>query len=124
MSIKQPKSKKPRKQRKFRLEAPFHKRHKMIAAHLSKELREKYKRRSLPVRKGDKVKIMRGSFKGTSGEVTEVNLKTYKIYVDGINIKKASGEDVPKALDPSNVMITSLFLEDKERRDVLDRKVG
>lgn len=121
--MKQPKSKLPRKQRKFRLYAPLHKRRKMISSHLSKELREKYKRRNLPIRKGDKVKVMRGEFKGTTGTVLKVDPKKYKIYVEGITSKKASGEDVPRAIDPSNVMITSLYMEDKERRRVLERKL-
>jgi len=121
--MKQPKSKKPRKQRKWLVEAPLHRRQKMIGSTLSRELRKKYNRRSLPVRKGDTVKIMRGEFKGVSGEVTRVSLKSYKIYVDGVTIKKADGTDVEKALDPSNVMITDLFMEDKERREVLERKI-
>lgn len=90
---------------------------------LSKELREKYHRRSLPVRKGDNVQIMRGGLKGTSGEVMRVNLKNYKIYVDGVTLKKADGTDVERALDPSNVMITDLYMEDKERREMLERKI-
>jgi len=105
------------------VEAPLHRRQKMIGSTLSRELRKKYNRRSLPVRKGDTVKIMRGEFKGVSGEVTRVSLKSYKIYVDGVTIKKADGTDVEKALDPSNVMITDLFMEDKERREVLERKI-
>jgi len=121
--MKQPKSKKPRKQRKWLVEAPLHRRQKMIGSTLSRELRKKYNRRSLPVRKGDTVKIIRGEFKGVSGEVTRVSLKSYKIYVDGVTIKKADGTDVEKALDPSNVMITDLFMEDKERREVLERKI-
>ena len=47
------KSKKPRKQRKYRSEAALHKRRKMIASTLKPDLRKKYNRRSVPVRKGD-----------------------------------------------------------------------
>lgn len=119
----QPKSKKPRKQRKWLTEAPLGKRQKMLCSTLSKPLREKYKRRSLSVRKGDKVKVMRGDFRDVSGEVTEVDLRKYRIYVSGINAKKANGTEVPKAISPSNVMITELYTEDKERRDLLDKKI-
>jgi len=121
--MERPKSKKPRKQRKWRFKAPLHIRQKMVCSPLSKELRKKYNRRNLPVRKGDTVKVITGEFKGISGKVTEVNLKTYKIYVDGINIKKADGTEVHRAIDPSNVMITDLFIEDEERRSVLERKL-
>jgi len=118
-----PTSKKPGKQRKWRFNAPLHRRRKMVTSPLSKELRQKYKRRTLPVRKGDKVRLMRGDFKGNTGEVTRVSLKAYKIYMDGITIKKADGTDVERAIDPSNVMITDLFMDDKERRDVLERNI-
>ena len=121
--MKQPKSKKPGKQRKWLIKAPLHSRQKAMGSTLSKELREKYHRRSLPVRKGDNVQIMRGGLKGTSGEVMRVNLKNYKIYVDGVTLKKADGTDVERALDPSNVMITDLYMEDKERREMLERKI-
>lgn len=121
--MKQPSSKKPGKQRKWLAEAPLHRRQKMMGSTLSRELREKYSRRSLPVRKGDTVKIMKGEFKGTSGEVMNVSLKNYRIYVDGVTIKKADGTDVERALHPSNVVITDLFMEDKERRNILERKI-
>ncbi len=95
----------------------------MLAAHLSKDLKEKYNRRSISIRKGDQVKVMRGAFVGIGGEVLKVNLEKYKIYVDGITQKKADGTDVSRPIDPSNVLITELFIEDKERRNMLERKI-
>jgi large subunit ribosomal protein L24 len=117
-----PQSSKPRKQRKWLIDAPLHKRQKMLVSTLSKELRTKYKRRSLSVRKGDKVKVMRGEYKGTIGQVMKVSLKEYTIYVDSVKAKKANGTEVPRPLNPSNVMITEIMTEDKERRDLLERK--
>ncbi|MCK4491955.1 MAG: 50S ribosomal protein L24 [Candidatus Altiarchaeales archaeon] len=116
-------SKKPRKQRKLRFNAPLHRRHKMVASHLSHELGEKYHRRSLPVRKGDTIRVMRGGFKDHVGEIMRVDLKTLKVYVEGITIKKADGTDIEKPVDPSNIMITELYMEDKERRNMLERKI-
>ena len=121
--LKQPKSSKPRKQRKWLYEAPLGSRQKMVVSTLSKELRTKYKKRSSHVRKGDKVKIMRGDFKGTVGEVTKVTLKDMVITIQGINLKKADGTEVPRPIAPSNVMITELFTEDAERRNSLERKL-
>ncbi len=95
----------------------------MLSSPLSKELRQKYKRRRLNVRKGDKVRVMVGDFKGNVGEIIRVNLKNYKLYIDGITIKKADGTDVERAMDPSNVMIIDLFMDDKERTDVLERNM-
>ena len=54
----------PRKQRKARYTAPAHARGKYLRASLSKDLREKVGSRTLPVRSGDKVRVLRGDFKG------------------------------------------------------------
>ena len=56
-------SKQPRKQRKYNYNAPLHIKGKFMAAHLSKDLMKKYNRRSIRVRKGDKVILLRGQFK-------------------------------------------------------------
>jgi len=119
--MKRPKSKKPRKQRKFLYNAPLHIRRKMISAHLSKELREKYKRRSFPLRKGDEVKVMRGEFKGTIGKIVRVNTKKYKVYVDTVKKKRSVGTEYLVPISPSNLMITRLNLEDKYRLKMLER---
>lgn len=118
------KSKKPGKKRKALYVTPIHRRRKMMASSLSDELSKKYKRRSLPVRKGDKVKVLRGDDKGLVGEVLKLDTTEYMLYLDGLTLKKTSGEDVPKPINPSNVMITSLYLEDKERRAMLERKLS
>jgi large subunit ribosomal protein L24 len=117
-----PKSKKPRKQRKFLYTAPLHKRRKLMAAHLSKELREKYKRRSLSVRKGDEVKIMSGEFKGKIGKVSRVDLKSYRIYVEGITRKRTVGTDVQVPIHPSKLTIINPDLTDRRRAGKLERK--
>ena len=119
--MKRPKSKKLRKQRKFLHKAPLHLRRKMISAHLSKELREQYKRRSLPLRKGDEVKVMRGEFKGTVGKVVRINTKKYKVYVDTVKRKRSVGTEYLVPLSPSNLMIVKLNLDDKYRMKILER---
>jgi len=108
-------SKQPRKQRKYRANAPLHLRKKMLSVNLSKELKEKHEKRNIPVRKGDKVKVLRGKFKGKQGKVNEVNLKTSKIVIEGIQIKKKDGSKVNIRLQPSNLQIMELNLEDKKR---------
>ncbi|MBI4095438.1 MAG: 50S ribosomal protein L24 [DPANN group archaeon] len=112
-------SRKPSKQRKYRWNAPLHIRHKMLAVHMSKELRVQYKKRSFPVRKGDKVKIMRGDYKGTIGEVQLVNMKDLKINVKGAEEKTKAGPVRFYPVEPSNVMLISLNLGDKERAKAL-----
>ena len=105
----------PRKQRRFRFRAPLHVRQKMVAAHLSKELREEFKRRSLPVRKGDKVRILRGKFKGKEGVVARVDLRRLKVFVEGVQRQNAKGQDVMIPLDPSNLLIIEVDTSDERR---------
>jgi len=120
--MKRPKSKKPRKQRKFLYEAPLHLRRKMISAHLSKELRGKYKTRSLPLRKGDEVEIMRGEFKKRKGKVLRIDTKNYKVYIEGITRKRTDGTERLVPIHPSNLKIINLNLEDKRRVEILERR--
>lgn len=108
------KSKKPKKQRKYRHNAPLHIKGKFLSAHLSKELRKKIGRRAIRIRKGDKVTILRGQFKKQKSTVNEVNLKKKKVFVDKIEKKKKDGTKAFYPIDPSNLMITEL-VEDKKR---------
>jgi len=118
------KSKSPRKQRKAWFNAPHHIRRKQIASHLDGSLIKKYNVRSLPVRKGDTVVIMRGEYKGFSGKVAGVDTKKRKITVEGVTLKKVDGKEVPLPIDPSNVMITSLDLSDPKRKAKLEKLAG
>jgi len=117
-------SKKPGKQRKYRYNAPFHVKRKFLSAHLSKELREKHNRRSFPVRKGDEIEVMRGKFKKKTGKISRVNLKKSKVYIDGITQKKVDGTDVQIPIDPSNLRLINLNLEDEKRLKALRRSLG
>ena len=116
-------AKDPAKQRKYRYNAPLHIRHKLMAANLSKELRQKYKRRSFPIRKGDKVKVMVGKFKGTISEVEKVDLKKLKVYLKDVQITKKDGTKTKVPIPPSNLQIISLNLEDKKRIAALERAI-
>ncbi len=114
-------SKQPRKQRKAYFNAPLHKRQKLMTAPLSRELREKYGIRNLPVRKGDKVRVVRGDFRGKEGEVVRVDLRNYRIYIDGVTIKKADETPVFRPIHPSKVVIVELKL-DEWRRKIIERR--
>jgi large subunit ribosomal protein L24 len=114
----------PRKQRKARYSAPLHERQKLVHAHVSKEAREKQKVSawSAAVREGDRVKVMRGKFRGKSGKVSEVSLADSKNYVEGVVARKAKGAEVLAPIDPSNVQILEFDLSDKVRKAILGRK--
>ncbi|MBD3310437.1 50S ribosomal protein L24 [Candidatus Woesearchaeota archaeon] len=115
-------SKQPRKQRKYRLNAPMHIKKNFLSAHLSKDLRKKHSARSIFLKKGDKVKVMRGQFRKKIGTVDRIDLQNSKAYVTGIETVKKDGSKIMYPLQPSNLMITDLKLDDKKRQKMLDRK--
>lgn len=115
-------SKQPRKQRKARFNAPLHVRHKLMGVTLSEELRERYEIRSLPVRKGDTVLVMRGDFKEQEGKVEKVDYKNYRLLIDGVSVQKPDGNQVYHPVHPSNVMLVELELDDEERNQAIERK--
>ncbi len=114
-------SKQPRKQRKYRANAPLHIRHKMISVNLNKDLRKKYGKRSFPLRKEDNVKIMRGEFKNKTGKISSVDLKKLRISIEGMQKSKKDGTKVNVWFNPSNLQIKELNLDDKKRRLSIER---
>lgn len=114
-------SKKARKQRKYRYNAPLHTRHKLMSGNLNKELRKKYGRRNFPLRKGDEVRIMRGKFKGKKGKIGGVDLKKLRVSVEGLQRQKKDGTKINVYFDASNLQIQQLILEDKKRIKALEK---
>jgi large subunit ribosomal protein L24 len=103
-------------------QAAHHTRSKQLGSTLSKELREKYGRRSARVIEGDTVRIMRGEFKGIDGKVTQVSTKKNSIAVEGIKREKLKGGNVDIYIHTSNVMITGMNLDDKWRQNRLEKE--
>jgi len=114
--------KNPRKQRKRLFNAPAHIRHKLMSAPLSNELAASRGAKTLPVRKGDTVRILRGDSKGFEGKVSRVALNEYRIYIEGLTREKVDGTNIFLPVHPSKVQIRSLNLEDSWRKDILARK--
>ena len=65
-----------------------------MSCHLNKDLRTKYEVRCIPVRKGDSVKIMRGTFKGREGKVQTVYRKKFCLHVEKITREKTNGKQL------------------------------
>lgn len=116
--------KNPGKQRKRLFNAPAHIRHKLMAAPLSSELAVSKGAKTLPVKKGDTVRILRGDNKGFEGKVSRVDLKAYRIYLEGLTREKVDGTNIFLAVHPSKVQIRNLNLDDKWRKKILERKVA
>lgn len=113
-------SEKAGKQRKRQKNAPHHKKRKLMASTLAADLREKYGTRRIPVRKGDEVEIMRGSFKGHIDKVAEVDRRNEKIYVEEVTVQKADESKEPFGVHPSNLRIVRLDLSDPWRKEKLE----
>ncbi len=116
------KSAKPRKQRKFIKTAPMNARRKFVSGHISKSLKEKLgtKKRTIGIKKGDKIKIKVGKHKGKEGKILRVNYKKTMIYIEGITRVSAKGDEKPTAIRPSNIEIIELIM-DKNRTKIFKR---
>ena len=93
-------SKKPRKQRKYQKNAPLHTKSKFLSSHLSEDLKKKYNTRCFSLRKGDKVKILRGNFRGKAGKIDRIDLKNTEVYVAGIEVIKKDGTKTFRSIHP------------------------
>ena len=120
---KKPSSKSPRKQRRRIYKSPLHTRKRLLRCQLDEFLREDYGLRSLVVKKGDLVRIMRGQFRDTEGKVVKVDYRNVRVYVESGTTTKADGKEVQIPLHPSNLRITQLELDD-ERKKFIERKVA
>ena len=91
-----------------------------MRATLSEELREEYGQRNVRVNAGDTVEVLRGDHAGAEGEVTDVDLDDAVVRVEEVTVDAADGEEVPRALDASNLRVTALDLDDERRRERLE----
>jgi large subunit ribosomal protein L24 len=113
-------SKQPHKQRTREERASLHEKHRQVRATLAGDLREEYGKRSARVNAGDTVEVMRGDFAGEEGEVVTVDLRDAVVHVEDVTLETADGEDVPRAMETSNLRITDLDLGDDRREDRLE----
>jgi large subunit ribosomal protein L24 len=111
---------KPRKQRYMLYNAPLHKKRKWISSHLAENLLLKYDRRSLPVVKGDTVKVMRGNYRGHEDKISKVNVRDQTVEIEGVTITTAKGTKIAKPIHASTLLITKLNITDKWRRRKLE----
>ena len=115
-------SKQPRKQRKYRYNATKNIRNKFIDSHLSKDLKKKYNKRSVRIKKGDKVKIMRGQYKNKAGKIERINVKREKVYIQGVEGVKKDGTKIFVPVHPSNLLVLELEMDDRIRKKIIERK--
>jgi large subunit ribosomal protein L24 len=95
---------------------------KNIRSPLAETLRDEYRKRNARVIKGDTVKVLRGEYKNVEGKVEKVKTGRSTLFIEGIQREASKGGKVKVQIHSSNVMITSLNLQDKQRANVI-RKI-
>ena len=78
--------------------------------------------RAMPVKKGDRVMIVRGEGKSKSATaVSLVDRKARKVYVEGFTYFKSDGTELQRPIDASNLVIINPDWSDVRRRKILNR---
>lgn len=109
-------SHKPSKQRKLLFNIPLHKRGSTLTVPLIGSLSERTNLKRISVRKNDEVTVIKGDYKGVKGNVTRVDRKGGRIFVEGITREKSDGTVLPISVSPHSVIISKLDTSDKRRR--------
>jgi len=114
---------KPTKVRNYQIyRATMTTRSKQLGSPLSKELQEKYGKRSIRVVLGDTVKVMRGEYRGIDGKISKVSIADNSIAIEGVKKEKSKGEKFDVLIRSTNVIITNLNLDDHWRKTKLEGK--
>ena len=121
---------KRRTQRKRQLAAPSSIKRRLMSCHLIKSLRDQYKIRSLPIKRGDEVKMLKGKSKGKSGKskgksgkVVQVYRKRNVIFVDKVNREKQNGQSVFLPIRPCHCIIEKLLIN-KDRTKTIEKRAA
>eukprot|EP00693_Jakoba_libera_P002704 EC692746.1.p1 GENE.EC692746.1~~EC692746.1.p1 ORF type:complete len:165 (+),score=84.86 EC692746.1:63-497(+) len=111
-----------RKSRKAHFGAPSSERRRIMSARLDKSLRTKYNVKTVPLRKDDEVRVVRGTHKSEAGKVICCYRKHLVIHIERLTTDKLNGQQVPIPIDPSNVVITKLKMDNNNRRQIIERR--
>jgi large subunit ribosomal protein L24 len=109
----------PRKQRLAQFTAHTTKRRRLMSVPLSRDLRARYGRRQMPIRKGDTVRVLRGSYIGREERVARVDRRSYSVTLDNITVKTGEAKLKPLPIRTNHLLLTRLNLADPWRRRVL-----
>ncbi|MGD1837891.1 MAG: 50S ribosomal protein L24 [Nitrososphaeraceae archaeon] len=107
--------------RNFNMSLKKNKRDSSIRSKLNDNLRQQYSRRNVRVIKGDTVKVVRGEYNSVEGKIEKINTKKSTLIIEGIQKDLPKGGKVKIPIHSSNVVITSLNLEDKIRTSVIQK---
>ena len=93
-----------------------------LGSPLSKDLRDKYGKRSVRVVKGDTVKVVRGEYKDVDGKVSRVSTQKNSVAIEGIKKEKEKGEKFDVFIHSSNILVTDLNTDDSWRMQKIEGK--
>lgn len=110
-----------RKSRKAHFTSDSTERQVLMSANLNKDLQEKYKMRSIPIRAEDEVKVVRGTYKDREGKVVQVYRRKFVIHIERVTRDKPNGASIQVGIHPSKCVVTKLKI-DKDRKALLNRK--
>jgi large subunit ribosomal protein L24 len=106
------------------LKLPSHILDSRVCSTLSDDLREQYGSRSCRLVKGDNVRVLRGEYSGVEGKVEKVNTQRATLSIEGVQREKVKGGNVKVQIHSSNLVITGLHLDDKYRKNKLQRTLN
>jgi len=87
-------------------------------------LRKKFKKRNIPLRKGDKVEVVRGEFKGMKSLINKMNLKNLTVVLEDVKRSKTDGTEVRISIHPSNLRLVEPDMTDRKRQKIVKRVEG
>ena len=117
-------TKQPSKKRKQLYTAPLHRKRKILTAPLASALVEKEGIKKLVIRKGDTVRIRKGSFKGIEGEVSKVDYKSMRLTIEGVTFEKSDGSAQHFPVRAANCEIINLKnMRDQRRKAIVNRRL-
>ncbi|HZD12127.1 MAG TPA: 50S ribosomal protein L24 [Candidatus Binatus sp.] len=91
-----------------------------VSARLSGDLKTRYNARTLAVRTGDSVRVIRGEFSGLEGKIDRIDRTSGRVFVEGMTREKTTaGTSSRLSVHASKVMVTNLNLSDKWRSSLL-----
>ena len=93
-----------------------------LSSLLSANLRKKYSKKSVRVKEGDSVKVIRGEFTGVDGKITKVSSADGGLTIEGVKKEKLKGEKYDVFIHTSNIIVTALNTDDKWRINKLEGK--